>query len=147
MNRSSCPTARPSDPVAYLVDTNIAIHLRDGLEPVMAKMAEHSGDVALSALRLGDLQRGLYRSPGDEGRRRSRLATILLSMPVLSFDAAAAETYARIIAKSGWVRGRDFDRMIAADAISSGRTLVKMSPAIAPRQYASFTTYACLFEM
>jgi hypothetical protein len=41
-----------------------------------------------------------------------------------AFDAAAAETYGWIIAQCGWVRGCDYDRMIAAHAISSGSVLV-----------------------
>ena len=32
----------------YLLDTNIAIHLRDGLESVLAKISEHGDAVALS---------------------------------------------------------------------------------------------------
>ncbi|HEX4294472.1 MAG TPA: hypothetical protein VHZ29_10080 [Rhizomicrobium sp.] len=37
---------------------------------------------------------------------------------MLAFDAAAAEAYGYIIAALGWVRGRDFDRMIAAHEIA-----------------------------
>jgi tRNA(fMet)-specific endonuclease VapC len=118
----------------FLIDTNIAIHLRDGLESVLAKMTEHRGAVALSALSLAELQRGLHKSPEDQARRRARLATILLSIPVLSFDAAAAEVYGRVIraigcGAIGWVKGRDFDRMIASHAISSGRALVTANSA------------------
>jgi tRNA(fMet)-specific endonuclease VapC len=98
----------------FLIDANIGIHLRDGLESVLAKMTEHRGVVALSALSLAELQRGLHKSPEDQARRRARLATILLSIPVLSFDAAAAEAYGRVIGAVGWVKGRDFDRMIAS---------------------------------
>ncbi len=39
----------------FLIDTNIAIHLRDGSEPILAKMAKHHGNVALSALSLAEL--------------------------------------------------------------------------------------------
>ncbi len=42
----------------------------------------------------------------------------------MAFDTAAAEAYGRIIALCGWVRGRDFDRMIAAHAISLNAILV-----------------------
>ena len=45
-------------------------------------------------------------------------------IPVLSFDSAAAESYGRIPAQCGWVRGRDFDRMIAAHALSIRAVLV-----------------------
>jgi tRNA(fMet)-specific endonuclease VapC len=43
---------------------------------------------------------------------------------VIPFDAAAAEAYGTIIAHCGWVRGRDYDRMIAGHAIATGSTLV-----------------------
>jgi len=110
--------------VAYLIDTNIAIHARDGTDAVLDKLAEHSGEVLLSALSLAELQRGVYRDPTLTALRLARLETLLRGIPVLPFDASAAEAYGRIIAQCGWVRGRDFDRMIAAHAIASGSILV-----------------------
>jgi tRNA(fMet)-specific endonuclease VapC len=110
--------------VAYLIDTNIAIHARDGTEAVLAKLAEHDGEVLLSALSLAELQRGLYRNPATTALRQARLAVLLRSIPVIPFDASAAHAYGRIIAECGWAKGRDFDRMIAAHAISSESVLV-----------------------
>jgi tRNA(fMet)-specific endonuclease VapC len=110
--------------VAYLIDTNIAIHARDGTDAVLDKLAEHDGAVLLSALSLAELQRGVYRDPTSTALRRARLETLLRGIPVLPFDSSAAEAYGRIIAQCGWVRGRDFDRMIAAHAIASGSVLV-----------------------
>lgn len=49
---------------------------------------------------------------------------MLKYLPVLPFDDAAAEEYGRIIARLGWVRGRDYDRMIAAHALSVQARLV-----------------------
>ncbi len=49
---------------------------------------------------------------------------LLRGLPVLPFDAAAAIAYWRIIAQCGWTKGRDYDRMIAAHAISSDCVLV-----------------------
>ncbi len=113
----------------FLIDTNIAIHLRDGFEPVLDKVAEQRDAVALSALSLAELQRGLYKSPQHWAIRQARLTTILRSIPVLPFDATAAEAYGRVIAQIGWVKGRDFDRMIASHEISSGRILVTANTA------------------
>jgi tRNA(fMet)-specific endonuclease VapC len=107
-----------------MIDTNIAIHLRDGLESVLRKVEAHSDAVALSALSLAELQRGLYKSPALWASRKARLDTILETIPVLPFDAEAAEAYGRIIAQIGWSRGREFDRMIASHAISTHRTLI-----------------------
>jgi tRNA(fMet)-specific endonuclease VapC len=110
--------------VAYLIDTNIAIHARDGTERVLDKLAEHDGAVLLSALSLAELQRGLYRDPAATELRRARLDVLLQSIPILPFDAVAAEAYGGIIASRGWARGRDYDRMIAAHAISTNSVLV-----------------------
>jgi tRNA(fMet)-specific endonuclease VapC len=110
--------------LAFLIDTNIAIHARDGDERVLDRLAQHDGAVLLSALSLAELQRGLYRDPAATALRRERLAILLEAIPVIPFDAAAAEIYGTIIARCGWVRGRDYDRMIAAHAIATGSTLV-----------------------
>jgi tRNA(fMet)-specific endonuclease VapC len=110
--------------VAYLIDTNIAIYARDGIDAVLGKLAEHDGEVLLSALSLAELQRGIYRDPAFTALRQARTEVLLAAIPIVPFDAAAAAAYGRIIAQCGWTRGRDFDRMIAAHAISTGLVLV-----------------------
>ena len=110
--------------MAYLIDTNIAIHARDGADAVLLKLAEHDGQVVLSALSLAELQRGLYRDPAFTAIRQARLDVLLRAIPVLPFDASAALAYGRIIAQCGWAKGKDYDRMIAAHAISSSCILV-----------------------
>jgi tRNA(fMet)-specific endonuclease VapC len=110
--------------VPYLIDTNIAIYARDGADKVLDQLAKHGGEVLLSALSLAELQRGLYRDSRYTAVRQARLEVLLRALPVLPFDAAAAVAYGRIIAQCGWVKGRDYDRMIAAHAISSGCVLV-----------------------
>jgi len=110
--------------VPFLIDTNIAIGVRDGDEALLSKLAEKTGLVFLSALCLVELERGLFRVPSEIGIVRARLDELLRDIPVLPFDRAAAEAYGQIIARLGWVRGRDFDRMIAAHAIAANCTLV-----------------------
>ena len=110
--------------MAYLIDTNIAIHARDGTDAVLVKLAEHDGEVLLSALSLAELQRGVFRDPNLTAIRQARLEVLLRGLPVLPFDALAALAYGQIIAQCGWARGRDYDRMIAAHAISSDSILV-----------------------
>ncbi len=114
--------------MAYLIDTNIAIHARDGTEAVLDKLVEHDGAVLLSALSLAELQRGLYKDPAHTELRRARLEVLMQHLPVLPFDAAA-EVYGRIIARCGWVKGRDFDRMIAAHALATDSVLVTANEA------------------
>ncbi len=121
MSRRASGTDRP---VAYLIDTNIAIHARDGTDAVLDKLAAHDGAILLSALSLAELQRGLYKDPSFADLRRMRLDVLLRHIPVLPFDVGAALAYGRIIAQCGWVRGRDYDRMIAAHAIVTDSVLV-----------------------
>lgn len=115
--------------MAFLLDTNIAIHARDGHAKVLDQLAEHDGEILLSALSLAELQRGLYKYPADTAIRKTRLSLLLANIPILPFDTAAAEAYGDIIAHRGWVRGRDFDRMIAAHAITVRATLVTANEA------------------
>jgi tRNA(fMet)-specific endonuclease VapC len=110
--------------VAYLIDTNIAIHARDGTESVLERLAEQDGAVLLSALSAAELQRGIYKDPARTALRRVRLSVLLRGLIVVSFDAAAALAYGEIIAQCGWIKGRDYDRMIAAHAIATASVLV-----------------------
>lgn len=110
--------------MAYLLDTNIAIHLRDGDEAVLQKVVEHRGTLLLSALSLAELERGVYKKAALTAVRQVRLETLLHTIAVVPFDAAGARAYGRIIALCGWAKGKDFDRMIAAHAIATRSTLV-----------------------
>jgi tRNA(fMet)-specific endonuclease VapC len=111
-----------------MLDTSIAIHARDSNDAVLDGLAKYAGQVTLSALSLVELQRGLYKNPADTAIRQSRLLLLLQQVPVIAFDAVAAESYGRIIAQCGWVKGRDFDRMIAGHAISTASILVTSNP-------------------
>ena len=108
----------------FLLDTNVIIHAHDGSEPVLKKLVQHEGEIVVSTLCLAELKRGLYANPALAEQRRERLDVLLTRLPVLPFDVAAVAAYERIIARLGWVRSRDFDRMIAAHAISRNAVLV-----------------------
>lgn len=110
--------------MAYLIDTNIAIHARDGTDSVPSKLSENAGKIILSALSLAELQCGLGKNLQHAALRMARLAILLPRLSVIPFDEAAAIAYGRIIGQCGWVKSRDFDRMIAASAIATASTLV-----------------------
>ena len=110
--------------MAYLLDTNIAIHLQDGNDAVLSNFLKHSGRVYLSALSLVELERGIYADAENTSVRQDRLAALLRELPVLPFGRAAAHAYGAIVAKVGLSKRRDYDRMIAAHAIAAGLTLV-----------------------
>jgi tRNA(fMet)-specific endonuclease VapC len=108
----------------YLLDTSIAIHAGAAHPKIIGKFLEHAGALITSTLVLTELHRGFYKHPSHHAVRRLQLDILLQQVSVLDFDAAAAEAYGQIIAALGWVKGRDFDRMIAAHAISTRATLV-----------------------
>ncbi len=49
---------------------------------------------------------------------------LLPALTIVAFDEAAALIYGEILSMRGWVRSRDFDRLIAAHALSLRATLV-----------------------
>ena len=110
--------------MAYLLDTNILIYARDGADVVTDRMAGQPGALFLSALSLAELHRGFAKQPAYAAIRKPRLDAILRQIPVLPFDTAAAEAYGAIILRHGWLKGRDFDRMIAGHALSTASILV-----------------------
>jgi len=110
--------------LGFLLDTNVVIDARDGVKSVLRKMLEHDGAVLVSALSIAELQRGLSPADAHASARRVRLERLLAHLPVVAFGKAEAEAYGTILSALNWVRGRDFDRMIAAHALSLGATLV-----------------------
>jgi tRNA(fMet)-specific endonuclease VapC len=110
--------------VPYLIDTNIFIYARDGVESVLAKFEQHAGLVAISALSLAELQRGIQPPHLAPSLRLERYRALIDRIIVHDFNAAAARAYGSIIAAIGRVKSRDIDHMIAAHALSTGSTFV-----------------------
>jgi tRNA(fMet)-specific endonuclease VapC len=99
----------------WMLDTNVAIHLRDGDPAVTAAVGKLDGAILLSIVTRVELEGGVYREPADA--RRARLDAILDSLPVVPFDEAAADAYRAIVEQAGYSRRKLLDRMIAAQAI------------------------------
>jgi tRNA(fMet)-specific endonuclease VapC len=114
--------------VSFLLDTNVAIHLRDGDDDVIRKVSSLDGAVLISVITRVELEGGVYRHPAEAGLRRARLEVLLEALPVLAFDDAAAEAYRAIVEATGYSRQKLLDRMIAAQAIVHGATLVTLTP-------------------
>lgn len=110
--------------MAFLIDTNIAIDLRDGNEAVIERMAALSDVPMLSAISRVELEGGVYRDPLWAGVRRTLLDELLARLPVLSFRNEEALVYGAIVAALGYSRRQINDRMIAATALVHDLTLI-----------------------
>jgi len=113
--------------VAYLLDTNVAIHLRDGDLTVTARVAALDGAVLLSIVTRVELEGGVHREPPHAAIRRARLDAMLAAIPTLAFDDAAADAYGAIVAHAGYSRRELLDRMIAAQALVHRAMLVTLN--------------------
>ncbi len=113
--------------MAFLLDTNVAIHLRDGDEAVAAKVAALEGAILLSVISRVELEGGVYRDPAQIGVRRPRLDAMFAALPVLAFDDTAADAYRQIVEAVGYSPRKLLDRMIAAQAIVHRATLVTLN--------------------
>jgi predicted nucleic acid-binding protein len=107
-----------------LLDTNVAIHLRDGDEATLARFAALEEKPFLSAITRVELEGGIFVRPELAEKRRAALDAMLGLLPVIDFDAEMAEAYGAILASTGFSRRKIIDRMIAATALVEGMTLI-----------------------
>src|SRR5882672_9307066 len=113
--------------MACLLDTDVAIHLRDGDPDVTGKVAALDDAVLMSIVTRVELEGGVYREPTYAQIRRARLDAILAAIPTIAFDDAAADAYGAIVASAGYSRRKLLDRMIAAQALVHRASLVTMN--------------------
>ncbi|NWG54227.1 MAG: PIN domain-containing protein [Hydrogenophilaceae bacterium] len=108
----------------HMLDTNIALHLRDGDTMVAAKVAALPTAILMSIVTRVELEGGVHRDPALAHLRKARLAAMLRAIPTIAFDNSCAERYADIVAVAGYSRRKVFDRMIAAQALVHRAALV-----------------------
>ena len=113
--------------MAFLLDTDVAIHLRDGDAAITAKVSALDDAVLMSIVTRAELEGGVYREPAHAQVRRARLDAILAAIPTVAFDDAAADAYGEIVASAGYSRRKLLDRMIAAQALVHRSTLVTIN--------------------
>ncbi len=114
--------------MAFVLDTSVAIGLRDGDRVIRAKIMDLNDAILLSIISRVELEGGVYRDPSQAGVRRQRLDAMLATLPVLPFDDAAAEAYRAIVASAGYSRRKLLDRMIGAQALAHRATLITQNP-------------------
>lgn len=105
------------DEPRFLLDSDICIYALLGRgETLRQRLSDQpEGAVAISAVTLAEVGVG-YGAAIDEA---DELKAFLAQVEVLSFDDSAARAYAALPFRRG-----SFDRLIAAHAIATGRTLV-----------------------
>ncbi len=110
-----------------MIDTNIAIALRDGDSRIVDKLASLADAVIMSVVTRIELEGGVHRYPEHAPLRRARLDAMLIAIPVLPFDNAAADCYRAIVVHAGYSRRKILDRMIAAQALAHRSSLATLN--------------------
>jgi tRNA(fMet)-specific endonuclease VapC len=102
----------------FLLDTNICIYILTDANGAAARAVEARarGSVVSSTIVLAEVLRGV---PESDAAGRLVVERFFRQVEALPFDAAAAEAYARLP-----FRRARLDRLIAAQALSAGLTLV-----------------------
>ncbi|QSF53940.1 PIN domain-containing protein [Brevundimonas fontaquae] len=105
-----------------MLDTSVAIHLRDGDPIIRAQIEEADDTLVFSIITVVELEAGFL--DGEAELRRARLAALLETISYRPFDDRDAAAYGRIIRRTGYSRRKVLDRMIAAQALVDEATLV-----------------------
>ncbi|MFL6844618.1 MAG: type II toxin-antitoxin system VapC family toxin [Allosphingosinicella sp.] len=105
------------DEPRFLLDSDICIYALLGWSAILRQRLRQQpeGTVAVSAVTLAEVGVGYGEAIDDADELKAFLAEV----EVLAFDDPAARAYAALPFRRG-----SFDRLIAAHAIATGRTLV-----------------------
>ena len=123
---SSQPPDEPAAP-RYMLDTNTCIYMMEGGWPRVTERFSYcrTGEAVMSAVTLAEMRQGVALAKDEKTRqvRDNILRRILQRVPVLPFDAAAANCCEQL---GAFVRERkrENDKLIAAHAFQRKLTLV-----------------------
>lgn len=111
-----------------ILDTSVAILLRDGDEAVLERVSRLPTIPFISILTRVELEGGVHRDPKLAPVLGPRLALLLQQVTQLPFKEEQAAVYGLVVARTGYSRPRVIDRMIAAQAIVAGAVLATLNP-------------------
>lgn len=114
---------------ALLLDTSVAVMLRDRDERIVKRAAGLDSYPVLSMVGRVELENGVYREPSLVAVRRHALDLLVSTMTTISFGDDELAAYRAIVAACGYSRPKVLDRMIAATAIANGLTLATANAA------------------
>jgi tRNA(fMet)-specific endonuclease VapC len=115
--------------LAYLLDTDVVIHLRDGAEPVWRQLRTLDPPFAISAVGRIELENGVYRDADWTSVRRAALDKILELVETLDLTGDEIAEYRKLLASCGFSKRKVMDRITAATALVHDLTLVTMNGA------------------
>lgn len=113
--------------MSLLIDTNVAIYLRDGDRSVIERLADLAAIPALSIISRVELEGGPAARPQFATTMRVRNEGLFRRCTVVPFGNAEADAYSRILSAAAFSRAKVLDRMIAATAIVHDLTLITMN--------------------
>ncbi len=113
--------------MSHLIDTDVAIHLRDQNSAVVQRVSELDRPPLLSIVTHVELENGVYSDDRFSAIRRDAVDLLLATFTVLPFDAEAVRAYRGIVASVGFSRRKVADRMVAATAIAHDLTLITIN--------------------
>lgn len=112
-----------------MLDTNIAIELRDGNDVIARKVAMLPERPMFGQMTRIELEGGVFRNPQLVAVRRALLDGLLARFPVINLNDDDIASYGRIVEANGFDRRRILDRLIAAQALTRTASLVTANAA------------------
>ena len=113
--------------MAYLLDTTIAVDLRDGDLAFSEFLLTVDETPSISVITRIELEGGIYAHAAFSEQRRQAVDALLRDFIVLDLTGEIATAYGRIVEQAGFSRRKITDRMIAATALVHGLTLVTLN--------------------
>ncbi|QYU69154.1 PIN domain-containing protein [Leptolyngbya sp. 15MV] len=113
--------------MAFLLDTDVAVHLRDTDPFVRSRIAGLQDLPSISAVTRVELEGGVYANPILSAKRRRAIDVMLRDFAVLDFTSDIGAVYGQIIASAGFSRRKVAARMIAATALHHDLTLITLN--------------------
>lgn len=110
-----------------LIDTNVAIYLRDLNVDILERVARLPTIPQMSLVSWIELEGGTLADPTQAERRRISLDRFLGSLSIVPVDAEIVRGYRNIVESTGFSRRRTLDRLIAATAIVHDLTLITIN--------------------
>jgi tRNA(fMet)-specific endonuclease VapC len=114
--------------LTLLIDTSVAVAMRDGIVEVVTAITARAEPLAISVLTLAELAGGLAGPPQVVEPRRARQSALLRHVDCLILGPEIVEAYAGVLAASGFSRRKIVDRLIAATALVHALPLATLNP-------------------